>query len=96
MIIALPYRCDNPDLNDTIDTYNAFLNLKADTIPQVKLVDTSLGQQGRNVLLHEIKLHLKKTREIFVSLYSSLVQSQLPSSRQVNKQPQPFLSEAEK
>ena len=57
-MVALPYRWDNPDLNDKIDTYNAFLKYKADKIPQVKIVDTSSFQQGRNAYYMKDKLHL--------------------------------------
>ena len=57
-MVALPYRWDNPDLNDKIDTYNAFLKYKADKIPQVKIVDNSSFQQGRNAYYMKDKLHL--------------------------------------
>ena len=59
-MVALPYRWDNPDLNDKIDTYrsNAFLKYKADKIPQIKIVDTSSFQQGRNAYYMKDKLHL--------------------------------------
>ena len=55
---SLPYRWDNPDLNDKIDAYNAFLKYKADKIPQVKIVDTSSFQQDRNAYYMKDKLHL--------------------------------------
>ena len=32
-MVALPYRWDNPELNDKIDTFNAFLKYKAEKNP---------------------------------------------------------------
>ena len=57
-MVGLPYRRDNPDLNDKIDTYNAFLKYKADKIKIVKIVDTSSFQQGRNSYYMKDKLYL--------------------------------------
>ena len=57
-MVALPYRWDNPDLNDKIDTYNTFLKYTADKILQVKILDTSSFQQGRNAYYMKDKLHL--------------------------------------
>ena len=62
-MITLPYRWDNPDLNDKIYAYNAFLKYKADKIPQVKIMDTSSFQQGWNAYHIKDKLHLNNQGE---------------------------------
>ena len=53
-MITLPYRWDNPDLNDKIDAYNAFLKYKADKIPLVKIV----AEQAEMPTTLKDKLHL--------------------------------------
>ena len=88
-MVALPYRWDNPDLNDKIDTYNAFLKYKTDKIPQVKIVDTSSFQQDRNAYYMKDKLHLNNqgkdllARRAYRYRSCKFSQSQIPS-REVN------------